>query len=224
MDASRTYAVNWLNQYSVISTSGAGLQTSEFEPQYDDDGNQTLIQTSTGIWTVTYNGENRPALWERITSDSNAQNSNTQTLVSMQFDRMGRRVSYLETFGSVTNSYKVFTYDGYLQIANSELTAQDSQLFIWDPTEPVATRPLVFYNSSAQAQCYTHDGNKNVSDLIGADQTVAAIETATNGVDSLGGPRSVAATYDGRDRARPSLMQIKPFNCRSNRCCSRPRS
>ncbi len=44
-----------------------------------------------------------------------------------------------------------------------------------------------------------------------------AIETATNGVDSLGGPRSVAATYEGRDRARPSLMQIKPFNCRSNR-------
>jgi len=32
----------------------------------------------------------------------------------------------------------------------------------------------------------------------------------------LGGPRSVAATYDGRDRARPSLMQIKSFNCRSN--------
>jgi len=40
----------------------------------------------------------------------------------------------------------------------------------------------------------------------------AAIETATNGVDSLG-----AATYDGRDRARPSLMQIKSFNCRSNK-------
>jgi len=46
-----------------------------------------------------------------------------------------------------------------------------------------------------------------------------SMETATNGVDPLGGPRSVAATYDGRDRARPSLMQIKPFNfyCRSNR-------
>ena len=174
MDASRTYAVNWLNQYSVIPASGAGLQASEFEPQYDDDGNQTLIQTSTGIWTVTYNGENRPVLWERIASDSNTQNSNTQTLVSMSFDRMGRRVSYLETFGSVTNSYKVFTYDGYLQIANSELTTQTSQLFIWDPTEPVATRPLVFYNSNASPQYYTHDGNKNVSDLTDATQSLAA--------------------------------------------------
>ena len=29
----------------------------EFEPQYDDDGNQTLIQTATGIRSATYNGE-----------------------------------------------------------------------------------------------------------------------------------------------------------------------
>jgi len=169
LGTNRIYAANNLNQYSEISTSDAGFQTSEFEPQYDDDGNQTLIQTSTGIWSVTYNGESRPVLWERIVSDSN-----TQTLVSMQFDRMGRRVSYLETLGSVTNSYKVFTYDGYLQIANSELTTQNSQRFIWDPTEPVATRPLVFYNSNASPQYYTHDGNKNVSDLTDSTQSLAA--------------------------------------------------
>jgi len=174
MDASRTYAVNWLNQYSVIPASDAGLQTSGFEPQYDDDGNQTLIQTSTGVWSVTYNGENRPVLWERITSDSNTQNSNTQTIISMSFDRMGRRVSYLETCSSTTNAHKVFTYDGYLQIANSELTTQTSQLFIWDPTEPVATRPLAFYDSNASPQYYTHDGNKNVSDITDATQSLSA--------------------------------------------------
>ena len=32
------------------------------QPQYDADGNQTLIQTSTGIWSVTYNAENRHVL------------------------------------------------------------------------------------------------------------------------------------------------------------------
>ena len=32
---------------------------------YDDDGNQTLITTKTGLWRVTYNGENRPILWVR---------------------------------------------------------------------------------------------------------------------------------------------------------------
>ena len=87
---------------------------------------------------------------------------------------MGRRVSYLETCGSATNSSKAFAYDGYLQIANCELATQNPQLFIWDPTEPVATRPLAFYRSNASPQYYTHDGNKNVSGIAGADQTVAA--------------------------------------------------
>ena len=45
----RTYTANSLNQYSAITTSDSGLQTSSFEPQFDDDGNQTLIQTSTGV-------------------------------------------------------------------------------------------------------------------------------------------------------------------------------
>ncbi len=52
----RAYTANSLNQYSAITTSDFGLQTSSFEPQFDDDGNQTLIKTSTGIWSVTYNG------------------------------------------------------------------------------------------------------------------------------------------------------------------------
>ena len=34
--------------------------TPEYAYQYDDIGNQTLIQTSTGVWSVTYNGENCP--------------------------------------------------------------------------------------------------------------------------------------------------------------------
>ena len=90
LGTNRTYTANELNQYSLITnlTSDAGLQTSEFEPQYDDDmrprrrrrvarrseateprsgrkrpRNQTLIQTSTGIWQVQYNGENRPIFW-----------------------------------------------------------------------------------------------------------------------------------------------------------------
>lgn len=33
-------------------------------PQYDADGNQTLIKTSTSVWSVTYNAENRPVRWE----------------------------------------------------------------------------------------------------------------------------------------------------------------
>ena len=54
-------------------------------PTYDPDGNQTLIRTSTGDWTVSYNGENRPVNW-----------TCGATNIVMRFDRMGRRVEYIE--------------------------------------------------------------------------------------------------------------------------------
>ena len=47
----KTYTANNLNQYIAID---------DFVPQYDADGNQTLIKTETGIWSVVYNAENRP--------------------------------------------------------------------------------------------------------------------------------------------------------------------
>ena len=61
LGTNRTYTANSLNQYTLISNlcDSASLR-EEFVPQFDDDGNQTLIQTSTGIWSVQYNGENRP--------------------------------------------------------------------------------------------------------------------------------------------------------------------
>jgi RHS repeat-associated protein len=95
----------------------------------------------------------------------------------MQFDRMGRRIEYLETCGSATNANNTFTYDNYLLVArhrnNSDGTLETDR-FIWDPTEPIATRPLVFYNSNAPPQYYTHDGNKNVSNLTDIAQSVVA--------------------------------------------------
>ena len=155
------YAANQLNQYTAVDG---------FTPQFDDDGNQTLVKTATGIWFVTYNGENRPVLWTLV--NSSTPNSSTPPLISMSYDRMGRRV---------TKNDQRFVYDGYLQIANFEqsatnlqLTTRNLQLFIWDPTEPVATRPLVWTNhQSPTTNFYTHDGNKNVSDVVDASGNVA---------------------------------------------------
>ena len=65
----KTYTTNNLNQYTAID---------DFTPQYDADGNQTLIKTPTGIWSVTYNAENRPIRWTR-----------DDTIVTMTFDRRG---------------------------------------------------------------------------------------------------------------------------------------
>ena len=36
---------------------------NSFEPQYDADGNQSLVKTPTGVWTVGWNAENRPVRW-----------------------------------------------------------------------------------------------------------------------------------------------------------------
>ena len=145
----KTYTANSLNQYTAIDT---------FEPQYDADGNQTLIKTSTGIWAVTYNAENRPVRWER-----------GDTIVTMDFDRMGRRVFYKEEVADVVTKHHKFVYDNYLCVQKLDALNDNSQinLFVWDPTEPVATRPLfMLSNLGSYKFFYTFDGNKNVSELV----------------------------------------------------------
>ena len=175
LGTNRTYTANNFNQYTLVGRGDPTAPEEEFVPQFDDDGNQTLIKTSTGIWSVTYNGENRPTFWTCIQSN-NSNNTNNQT-ISMSYDRMGRRV---------TKNDQRFVYNGYLQIANfeesvtnSQLTTHNSQLFIWDPTEPVATRPLAWNFSTFQpfnlsTSYYTHDGNKNVSEIVSESGDVTA--------------------------------------------------
>ena len=154
------YSSNSLNQYTLID---------DFSPLYDEDGNQTLVKTATGIWQVQYNGENRPVRWERVTANSPASKPSALMLISMSFDRMGRRV--------MKNDLSFF-YDGYLQIANinsvsvgSQLAPTNSQLFVWDPTESIATRPLLWFNLNV-ATYYIHDANKNVSGVIASSGEV----------------------------------------------------
>ena len=140
------YAANQLNQYTAVDG---------FTPQFDDDGNQTLVKTATGIWSVAYNGENRPILWTCIQSN----NTNNQTIISMSYDRMGRRVA---------KNAQRFVYDGYLQIADN-----NGKAYIWDPSAIVATRPLVWQCGNS-VEYYTHDGNKNVSEVVAENGDVAA--------------------------------------------------
>ncbi len=141
----RAYSANSLNQY--------------IGDDYDLDGNQTNIVTSTGTWAVTYNAENRPVNWQC-----------GATNIVMKYDHMGRRVEYIETISSVTNAHHKFVYDGYLQLQC--LNGSDNSVdlaFEWDPTEPVVTRPLFIQthsNSGSQSYFFTQDGNKNVSDVV----------------------------------------------------------
>ena len=106
---------------------------------FDLDGNQTNVVTATGEWAVEYNGENRPVLWRRKSDGAT---------ICMAYDRLGRRVM---------KNDETFVYDGYLNISQT----------IWDPTEPVATRPLAMVVDGA-VYLYVHDANKNVSDVVNA--------------------------------------------------------
>ena len=55
------------------------------------------------------------------------------------------------------------------------------QSFVWDPTEPVATRPLAWFGSNAPPRLYTHDGNKNVSEVVAAASgTNATVEVVAH--------------------------------------------
>ena len=171
---SAEYAANELNQYTAISTDTSALFVSPreiFTPLFDADGNQTRVKTATGTWQVSYNGENRPILW-----------TCGETNIVMSYDRMGRRVTKSAECGGQSAECCRFVYDGYLQIANHHSTSTPTPstytYFIWDPTEPIATRPLVWFNSAldtpSAAHYYTHDGNKNVSEVIDDNGDIAA--------------------------------------------------
>ena len=109
------------------------------------------------VWQVEYNAENRPIRWTQGT-----------VVVTMDYDRLGRRVFYKEMDGNRQVTYTKFLYDGYLCIqqlfSNSPWNVYKE--FVWDPTEPVATRPLCFRQYGQRSAFLMHDGNKNVTDVV----------------------------------------------------------
>ena len=160
----KTNTANNLNQYTAID---------DFAPQYDADGihaptsmsevgNQTLIKTSTGIWSVTYNAENRPVRWQ-----------SGDTEITMAFDSMGRRVS-MRTLTPGFDLLQRFVYKDFLcvrQLRGPDATPYQS--YVWDPTEPIATRPLLLRDAASIPFYYYHDGNKNVAGLTDASRVAS---------------------------------------------------
>ena len=100
------YAANGLNQYTGIEESGE----APFVPTYDASGNQTLIKTSTGVWTVVYNAANRAV---SFTSRDGA------TVVECGYDYLGRRYMKKVTQNGTVASHERYLYQDYLQIAAS---------------------------------------------------------------------------------------------------------
>ena len=157
------YETDELNRYAGIVRNGG----EAFTPQYDADGNQTLVKTSTGIWTVTYNAENRPVKFE---------SEDGGTTVECAYDSMGRRFEKKVTVGGTTGFHARYLYRDYLQVAECDLTGETPELvrsYLWDPSEPEATRVLAMTRWEANGTqvkehlyCM-HDAMKNVTSLFG---------------------------------------------------------
>ena len=157
------YETDELNRYAGIAGNGAAA----FVPQYDADGNQTLVKTSTGIWEVTYNAENRPVKFE---------SEDGGTTVECAYDSMGRRFEKKVTVGGTAGFHARYLYRDHLQVAECDLTGETPKLvrsYLWDPSEPEATRVLSMTRWEANGTqvkehlyCM-HDAMKNVTSLFG---------------------------------------------------------
>ena len=158
-----TYGSNQLNQYTAIG---------DFEPSYDDAGNQTKVKTSTGIWSVVYNAENRP------TSFTNADSG---TIVECTYDYMGRRATKKVTVNGSVTLHQRFLYRGYLQIACCDLTRSNHPclwLITWEPSQPVATRPLAIQKDGTW-YTYGWDLTKNICEIYGQHGYIRTFYTYT---------------------------------------------
>ena len=157
-----SYAANNLNQYTSIEEKAE----APFVPTYDASGNQTLIKTSTGIWTVVYNAANRAV---SFTSQGGS------TVVECGYDYQGRRYMKKVTVNGTVASHERYLYRGYLQLAALDMLDNRNVLrtLLWDPLEPVATRPLALVQENA-LYCYGMDFNKNVTEVFAGEGAIAA--------------------------------------------------
>ena len=156
------YTANQLNQYTRIEES----EGTPFIPQYDSNGNQTLIKTATDIWTVVYNAANRAV---SFTSQDGSM------VVECGYDYQGRRYMKKVTVNGTVASHERYLYRGYLQIAALNMLNNRNVLrtLLWDPLEPKATRPLALQKNGTW-YTYGHDLTKNVCELFATDGTIAA--------------------------------------------------
>ncbi|MFR0850634.1 RHS repeat domain-containing protein, partial [Akkermansia sp.] len=89
-------------------------------------------------------------------------------------DYQGRRYMKKVTVNGTVTSHERYLYRGYLQIAALDMLNSRNVLrtLLWDPLEPMATRPLALVQDNA-LYCYGWDFNKNVTEVFDAQGTIA---------------------------------------------------
>ena len=161
-----TYTTGPLNQYTAIERG----EEAAFEPVHDVNGNQTLIRTSTGIWQVAYNAENRPVRFV---------NESANTVVECTYDYMGRRHTRKVSVNGTVSSYLRYMHRGYLQIAAIDAVSGVFRWFLFrDPTQPEAARPLAIRKDGTW-YAYGWDLTGNVTEIFGKAGYLRTVYTYT---------------------------------------------
>jgi len=103
-------------------------------------------------------------------------NESAKTVVECTYDSMGRRFEKKVTVGGTTGFHARYLYRDYLQVAECDLTGETPALvrsYLWDPSEPEATRVLArtrweANGTQVKEHLYCmHDAMKNVTSLFG---------------------------------------------------------
>ena len=147
------YTTNNLNQYLAID---------DFSPTFDLDGNQTKVKTTSGLWDVVYNAENRPIMFT---------NEEKGIVIECAYDTYGRRVTKKVTNNNELVLHHRYIYRGFLQIAACDLTRTNHPclwLITWDASQPAATRPLAIQKDGTW-YTYGWDLTKNICEVYGVN-------------------------------------------------------
>jgi len=108
-------------------------------------------------------------------------NAESNTVVECAYDHMGRRATKKVTVDGAITLHQRYLYRGYLQIACCDLTRSNHPclwLITWDPTQPIATRPLAI-QKDATWYTYGWDLTKNICELYGTNGYIRTAYTYT---------------------------------------------
>ena len=163
------YESNPLNQYTDITG-----EEEDFRPVFDADGNQTKIKTSTGIWEVSYDANDRPVVFT---------SQDGRTIVTCGYDYQGRRFEKKVSVNGAVSSHSWFLYRGYLQVAELDMLHPKPVLrksYLWESIGLTSPRLLMMAkwkkNKTAVEEhlYFMHDAMKNVTSIFDSQQTKRA--------------------------------------------------
>ena len=196
-DGYEIYTANQLNQYTAIEEA-----EGTFTPTYDADGNQTRVKTSTGIWNVTYNAKNRPVLFskegENLTvactydymgrrATKKVTENGTVTLHQRYLYRGYLQIDSppphrrLTPAGQHRSAGCPPGLTAVGRVACCDLLRSNEPciwLITWDPTQPIATRPLAIQKDGTW-YTYGWDLTKNVWEAYGTTGYIGTAYTYT---------------------------------------------